>query len=313
MRTLWVTGANGTVGSRLVNDAVQQGNFDRIYAFRHSPLLATEPDPQSSVTWGVLDISDQQAVESAAITAPPTVIINPAAMTNVDACETRRDEAQRANVIGPQNLAQISRTYNAQLLHISTDYVFPGNESYPGPYDEDDSPQPINYYGQTKLDGDTAVINICANSVPYTVIRTALVVGTGHRTNFVNWVGKELLSGKRIRIVRDQYNTPTLADDLSLALLWLAEHDRTGVYHVAGPDRLGRHEWAIAIAQHFNLDVSLIDWVSTAELGQAARRPLQSGLNCTRYGADIQQGAPYLRGIDESLRSINWLAGLQKV
>ncbi len=140
-------------------------------------------------------------------------------------------------------------------------------------------------------------------------MRTALVYGLGPRTNFVSWLIGELRAGRRVKIVRDQWNTPTIADDLAATVLWLATNQRRGTYHVAGPDRVVRHEWALAIARHFDLDESLIDWVTTQELGQPAPRPLQSGLICGRLAADSSaDGAPRPRGIKQGLTEIDWLA-----
>jgi dTDP-4-dehydrorhamnose reductase len=110
--------------------------------------------------------------------------------------------------------------------------------------------------------------------------------------------------------VRDQFNTPTLADDLADVLLWLADRRATGFYHTAGPDLVGRHEWALAIAEQFSLDASLMDWVTTEELAQPASRPRFSGLICDRLAAEIAaapDGAPTLRGVPAGLRDIPWL------
>ncbi len=305
MTTLWITGAGGVVGGKLVEQAAAGGRYDRIRALSHAPapeLAARYPD----VEWAELDLGDRDAVREQARLAPPDVVINPAAMTNVDACESRRDEARRANVDGPRWLAEVCRDRGARLLHVSTDYVFPGDDAQPGPYAEDGAPRAISYYGQTKLDGERAIMAVCGSDAPYTIVRTALVYGVGRRANFVTWLAGELRAGRRVRIVRDQFNTPTIADDLAAVLLWLAAHEGTGVYHAAGADLVGRHEWALAIANHFHLDTSLIDWVSSAELAQPAPRPLRSGLTCARLLAEPD--APRLRGIARGLSEIDWLA-----
>lgn len=310
MRVLWITGAGGVVGAKLVALAAAAGRYDRICAFSHAePAVPSGPAGQHpAVSWGTLDIADCAAVQAAAREAAPDVIVNPAAMTNVDACEMRRDEARRANAEGPRHLAEVAREHGAHLLHVSTDYVFPGDEAQPGPYHEDAPTRPINHYGLTKLQGEEAVQQTCAGQSPYTIVRTALVYGTGGRSNFVTWLAGELSSGRRVRIVRDQFNTPTLADDLAGLLLWLAKQQVTGMYHGAGPDRVGRHEWALAIVEHFGLDASLIDWVTTAELNQPAPRPRWSGLVCERLRADqAERGAPTMRGIGAGLREIDWM------
>lgn len=313
MRTLWVTGANGVVGTLVVRQALEQGRFDRIRAFRHGDNMSAAPSALASAPaaqWAVLDIGDRTAVHAAAEEAPPNVILNPAAMTNVDACEARREEAWRANGEGPRWLAEVATERGAHLLHVSTDYVFPGDEAQPGPYREDAPPRPVNAYGESKLAGERAIEETCAGRVPFLIARTAIVYGLvpGTRSNFVTWLVSELRAGRRVRVVRDQYNTPTPADDLATLLLWLAERGASGIYHAAGPDRLGRHDWALAIAEHFGLDATLIDWVTSAELAQPARRPLASGLTCDRLAADVDRGAPAPRGIAASLREMAWLA-----
>jgi dTDP-4-dehydrorhamnose reductase len=305
MTTLWITGAGGVVGGKLVEQAVAGGRYDRIRALSHAPasdLAARYP----AVEWATLDLGDRDAVREQARLAPPDLVVNPAAMTNVDACESRRDEARRTNVDGPRWLAEVCRDRGARLLHISTDYVFPGDDAQPGPYAEDATPRAISYYGQSKLDGERAIAAVCGGDAPYAIVRTALVYGLGRRANFVTWLAGELRAGRRVRIVRDQFNTPTIADDLAAVLLWLATNERTGVYHAAGPDPVGRHEWALAIANYFGLDTSLIDWVTSAELAQPAPRPLRSGLTCARLLAE--QDAPSLRGIARGLSEIDWLA-----
>lgn len=305
MTTLWITGAGGVVGGKLVEQAAGADRYDRILALSHAPapdLAARYP----AIEWATLDLGDRDAVMAQARLAPPDVVINPAAMTNVDACESRHGDARRANVDGPRALAKVCRDRGAHLLHVSTDYVFPGDDDQPGPYAEDATPRAINYYGQSKLDGERAIQAVCDNATPATIVRTALVYGLGRRSNFVTWLAGELRAGKRPRIVRDQFNTPTIADDLAAVLLWLAEHRRTGIYHAAGPDLVGRHEWALAIANHFALDTRLIDWVTSAELAQPAARPLRSGLTCARLLAE--PAAPRPRGIARGLSDIDWLS-----
>ena len=328
MKTLWITGASGVVGMKLVRQARAGGAFDRICAFTHGEPPSAVSDAGATgdasqrqsgagtdavpLTWARLDIGDRDAVRAAAHDTPPAVILNPAAMTNVDACETRRPEALAANAAGPRYLAEVACATGAHLLHVSTDYVFPGDEQQPGPYREDAAPRAINWYGETKLAGERAVAEVCdraGGATPYTIVRTALVYGRipGGRSNFVTWMAGELRAGRRVRIVTDQRNTPTLADDLAALLLWLAEHARTGIYHAAGPDLVGRDEWALAIARHFALDSTLIDWVTTAQLAQPAPRPRFSGLLCERLAADAREaGAPRPRGIARGLAEEDW-------
>jgi dTDP-4-dehydrorhamnose reductase len=208
-------------------------------------------------------------------------------MTNVDACELDRDAAWAANALGPRHLAEACVKHGAALLHVSTDYVFPGDDRQPGPYAEEAAVRAVNHYGWTKLMGERAVEEVCAGRVRWLCARTALVYGyvPGGRTNFVRWLAGELRAGRHVRIADDQYNTPTLADDLAAALLHLMRRPTEGILHVAGPELVSRVEWARTIATTAQLDASLIDVVSTAELRQVAQRPLHSGLRTARADA----------------------------
>lgn len=299
---LAIVGAGGVLGVKLVERALAESDV-RIYAFTHGATPAIPAAQSDRVVWQWLDIADNAAVAAALSTASPSVVINSAAMTNVDACEARREEALAANGAGPRHLADSCVRLGARLLHVSTDYVFPGDDQQPGPYIEDAPVRPVNYYGWTKLQGELAVAEVCDGRVPWLVARTALVYGyvPGGRTNFITWLAGELRAGRRVKIVHDQINTPTLADDLATALLHLARHDSQGIIHVAGPDLIARDAWARAIAAYYAQDESLIDILSTAELKQPAQRPLRSGLRTTR-SRDLEGVAP--RGITAGLEAL---------
>jgi dTDP-4-dehydrorhamnose reductase len=283
MAALAIVGARGVLGTKLLEQSLAATDA-RIFAFTHDALPASPAAPSHRVVWQQLDIGDAVAVASVFERARPDVVINAAAMTNVDACELDRDASWAANALGPRHLAEACVKHGAELLHVSTDYVFPGDDRQPGPYTEEAQVRAVNHYGWTKLMGERAVAEICAGQVRWLCVRTALVYGyvPGGRTNFVRWLASELRAGRRVRIAADQYNTPTLADDLAAALLHLMRRPTQGILHVAGPDLVSRVEWARAIAAIAGLDASLIDVVSTAELRQGAPRPLRSGLSTVR-------------------------------
>lgn len=284
-----IVGAGGVLGAKLVERALAESDAP-VYAFTHgaTPPIAAAGSPR--VTWASLDLADGPAVLAALTAAHPAAVINSAAMTNVDACENQREQALAANATGPGHLAAACVQLGARLIHVSTDYVFPGDDAQPGPYLEGAAPRPVSYYGWTKLEGERAVERVCAGRVSWSVVRTALVYGhvPGGRTNFVQWLVGELRAGRRVRVVTDQINTPTLADDLAAVLLRLATgapETGEGILHVAGPDLLSRRDWARAIVDHFGLDADLIDLTTTAGLAQRAQRPLKSGLRTTRAAA----------------------------
>lgn len=304
MGTLWITGANGFVGSRLTQEIDKRNQYTTIYAFTHKTLIPSSSS--SRIVPKLLDISNYRAVCEAACVAPPNVVINLAAMANADTCETSRVDAWYINSLGPMYLARICRQYQAFFIHLSTEHVFPGNETQPGPYGESSPPHPVNFYGWTKLEGEKAIAEICGNNTPYTVVRVSPIYDTapGKRSNFVTWLIRVLLAGRRVQVVSDQWSTPILLDDFVQALIWLIEHRRTGIYHIAGPDRIAYHQWAFLIAQRLKLDCNLIDSVKTADLCWIAARPCLGGLLCERLIKDLSHGIQSPRGIGEGLDAL---------
>lgn len=234
------------------------------------------------VETSILDITDRNALKEAILGRLPNVIVNTAALTNVDKCETDRGLAWSLNVTLVEQLARMARIADAHLVHFSTDYVFDGQK---GPYSELDTPHPINYYGKSKLAGE----NVCLGSgIPSTVVRTNVVYGPdGDRPDFVRWVLQSIDAGIPIRVVNDQYSNPTYAEDLAEAVTRIIRRRRTGLYHVGGADYMTRHDFALKIATMFKLDASLISPVPTSELQQAARRPVHGGLVTLKAETDL--------------------------
>lgn len=240
------------------------------------------PYAHDRVETSILDITDRNALKEAILGRLPNVIVNTAALTNVDKCETDRGLAWSLNVTLVEQLARMARIADAHLVHFSTDYVFDGQK---GPYSELDTPHPINYYGKSKLAGE----NVCLGSgIPSTVVRTNVVYGPdGDRPDFVRWVLQSIDAGIPIRVVNDQYSNPTYAEDLAEAVTRIIRRRRTGLYHVGGADYMTRYDFALKIATMFKLDASLISPVSTNELQQAARRPVHGGLVTLKAETDL--------------------------
>jgi len=202
------------------------------------------------------------------------MIVNAAAMTNVDACETQRELAWKVNVVGVENLVEIARRINSLLIHISTDYVFDGKN---GPYKETDRVNPINYYGKTKQAGENVIL---AAGIPAAILRTIVVYGTGIniKNNFALWVINSLREGKNIRCVDDQIANPTHVGDLASGVVKVIERDRPGLYHIGGANAVSRNEFAVKAAEIFGLNPALIQKVKSVELNQIAQRPLVTSL-----------------------------------
>ncbi len=202
----------------------------------------------------------------------PRYIVLTAAMTNVDGCESDRMSALNINALGPRNVATAAGEVGAKLIHVSTDYVFDGEQ---GSYREDDPVSPINYYGESKLAGELFIKEILDD---YVIARTSVLYGWNpSRLNFVTWAVQEMKLGNRINIVNDQYNSPTLSSNL--ADMILAIKDQTGIFHTSGCERINRYDFALKTARAFGLDESLINPITSDRLSWKARRPKDSSLD----------------------------------
>jgi dTDP-4-dehydrorhamnose reductase len=197
-------------------------------------------------------------------------------MTHVDGCEAQPELARRTNARGPGVLADYARSRHLPFVFFSTDYVFDGASGHPGPYAEDAPTRPLSVYGSSKLEGEQRVLDACPEAL---VLRTTVVYGPDPRElNYLYNLMRNLSVGQAMRVPEDQISTPTYNRDLIGAALGLVAAKAAGVWHVAGPELMDRLEFARRVATALQLDASLLRGVSTAELGQAAPRPLASGL-----------------------------------
>ncbi|MBX2957897.1 MAG: dTDP-4-dehydrorhamnose reductase [Cyclobacteriaceae bacterium] len=268
MRIL-ITGANGLLGQKLITLLQPQPNVQLI-ATAQRPLVT----PLVNGEFRLLDISDQKQVDQVIRNTKPEVIINTAAMTNVDRCETEREVCWQANVTAVQYLVEACGNHKIHLIHVSTDFIFDGKE---GPLDESAVPDPVNYYGESKLAAEELIRK---SSISWCILRTVLVYGVStdmSRSNIVLWVKKSLEEGKTINVVNDQWRTPTLAEDLAMGCWLAAQKKAEGIYHVSGKDFLSPFDIALKTAHFFKLDASLIKPTDSTQFKQPARRPLKTG------------------------------------
>lgn len=267
-KRILIIGSNGRLGQSLVQKVMPREKTE---------LMCSSIEDESlieGVDYKKVDITQKHQVKKLVLDFVPDFIINAAAFTNVDKCESERELAWKINVTGVEHLAQYARLVDAHITHVSTDYIFEGKE---GPYSETDPPNPISYYGRTKLAAENALM---ISGAKYAITRTNVLFGPSQfgEPDFVNWVVDSLSSGKKIRIVTDQINNPTFIPDLADGILKIVDLNKDGVYNLAGKELLSRYDFTIKIAEHFNLDTKLIDKIITTELKQPAPRPLQSGL-----------------------------------
>jgi dTDP-4-dehydrorhamnose reductase len=273
MDKLLVTGASGLLGSKIVGLARED--------YEVIPLHNTNSLHPNSLK---LDITNQNQVFNLFNKLKPDAAIHTASETNVDKCETEKKLAWEVNVDGTRNIAEACQTSGAKLLYISTDYVFNGKK---GNYNEEDEPNPINYYGVTKLEGENQVIQHCKN---YAILRTSVLYGWHPwKQNFATWAINELKQNKEITVVEDHYNTPTLADNLAEMAIEAIPKDLQGVYHACGSERIGRYEFARQIARAFDLNQNLIRPIKMEQLtAWIAKRPRDSSLNTDKIRSQLE-------------------------
>jgi dTDP-4-dehydrorhamnose reductase len=264
-----VTGANGLLGQKLVLQLSDKDEISLIATGRGS-----NRNPVGNYQYLSLDVTDLADVESKLLESKPDVIIHTAAMTQVDECESDRDGCWLQNVTAVDYLTSFAKQIDAFFIHLSTDFVFDGAN---GPYKEDDIPNPLSYYAESKLESENIVKE---SGVRWAIARTMLVYGIAHdmsRSNIILWVKKSLEEGKNIKVVNDQWRTPTLAEDLAKGCILLAEKQIEGIFHLSGKDLLTPYEMAIATAEYFQLDKSLIEEVDGSIFTQPAMRPPRTG------------------------------------
>lgn len=241
-----------------------------------------------------LDIKNSDQVTELIEKYCPDVVVHSAALTNVDYCEANHEEAWLTNAKGTENVANACKKTGSKMVYISTAGIFDGKNA---PYGETDRPNPPNYYAQTKLEGELHTLTL----KDYIVARTTVPYGWHPwKLNFVTWVIDNLEKKKPVKIVTDQRNTPTYANDFANALLRLIELDERGIFNVVGSTSIGRFDFAVKIAKTFDLDESFINPVTTEELAQVAPRPSDDSLKIDK----ILKLGIRMSSVDEGLRKM---------
>jgi dTDP-4-dehydrorhamnose reductase len=266
MKRILVCGSNGLLGQRLARLFDGESGYEVLHTSHHRSFM----HEKILVDYTQLDIGVRSDVKSLLSSYRPDIVVNAAAMTNVDACEEHREQAWRVNVTAVEHLSEMCRRIDARLVHVSTDYVFDGTT---GGYSEEDRVHPINYYGKTKLAGENT---IRTSGVAHTIVRSVLVYGVGVnvKNNFALWVINALSERKEIRCVDDQICNPTYVHDLASAIRSIVDRDLTGLFHVCGSETISRYDFALSAAEVFGYDRSLIRRIRSTDIRRPARRPL---------------------------------------
>lgn len=270
---LLIIGSTGLVGSKVASLAGKHG---------FEPYNTQHGRKSQSPDFVELDITDRGATLALVEKVRPSVIINTAAVTNVDYCESHQEEAHRVNVESVKNLAEATRHSGSRLIQLSTDYVFDGRV---GHYEEVDTPNPIQYYGKTKLEAEKIVVNLPSFAIArpsvifgWAPIRIRGESGSSKPMNFAMFVLNKLKRHETVKAIRDQYASPMFADNLAEALLMLARRGQNGIFHTAGRSCLSRYEFAIKLAETFGYSTKQVEPVYASEFKQIAQRPRNSCL-----------------------------------
>ncbi|MCG3167377.1 MAG: dTDP-4-dehydrorhamnose reductase [Bacteroidia bacterium] len=268
--TILVTGSNGLLGQKIVYKLLQRNDVNLIAASKGENRLIEK----NGYTYINLDISKSEDVLAAIEKFQPQVIINTAAMTNVDECETKREECWGANVTAVENFVKAINGSAIHFIHLSTDFVFDGQA---GPYREEDQPNPLSYYALSKYEAEKILQK---SNISWAILRTIIVYGivdNMSRSNVVLWAKGALEKGQSINVVDDQFRSPTLAEDLADACISAADKHAKGIYHVSGKDIMSILELVYRVADFWKLDKSIVKPIKSDTLNQAAKRPPRTG------------------------------------
>ncbi|MDN3604018.1 SDR family oxidoreductase [Belliella kenyensis] len=280
-KKILITGANGLLGQKLVDLISKDENYDLIPSGLGKSRFPTSWQIDN---WVTLDICKEDQVMDTFEKLRPDFVIHTAAMTKVDQCEDHKEKCRELNIHAVQNLVDACSKYKTHLIHLSTDFIFDGQN---GPYHEDDKANPVNFYGWTKLEAENIILK---SSIDAAIVRTVLVYGIANdmsRSNIILWVKDSLEKGKHIQLVNDQVRTPTLAEDLALGCFLIVKHNAKGVYNISGKDVLTPYQMALATADFFQLDKTLILESNSTKFQQKAKRPMKTGFFIDKAVKDL--------------------------
>ena len=267
-KKILITGSNGLLGQKLVL-ALRQN-----HEVMATSIGSCRMKNQSGFTYQSLDITNEKAIRKIVLEFCPDTVINTAAMTNVDACEDDQDNCYEINVQAVKYLADVCAMVRAHLVHISTDFIFDGEN---GPYTEEDQANPLSYYGLSKWNSEQILRK---HTCDWTILRTIIVYGTADnlsRKNIVLWGRGALKKGNPLNIIDDQFRSPTLAEDLAQACILAVEKRAKGIYNASGKDFMTILEMVERMADFYGCDKSIINRISSATLNQKAKRPPKTG------------------------------------
>ncbi|WP_157463197.1 SDR family oxidoreductase [Caldisphaera lagunensis] len=261
---LLITGITSLPGYKTVIEGIEKNH--EIVGIYHEKI------PDLKIKLIKADLTNKMLTQDIIIKEKPDAIIHIAGMGDVDNCEVEKEKCFNSNYLSTLNIVKVSNAFNIHMIYLSTDYVFDGQK---GNYKENETPNPINYYGLTKLLGESSVKTL----TNYAIVRTSTIYGIGiGRSNFAMYLINKLKNGEEIKAVVDQFTSPTNTTLLAKALIEIAEKRLIGVFHVGG-ERLSRYEFAVKLAEKMGFDTDLIRKTYINEMKWKAKRPIDSSLN----------------------------------
>jgi dTDP-4-dehydrorhamnose reductase len=297
-----ITGSNGLLGQKLLHKLRKDSSVQLIATSKGENRVSKK----EGYTYFDLDITNNAAVAQLISIEKPQVVINTAAMTNVDLCEDEKKACDALNVDAVKYLADACAKIDAHLIQISTDFIFDGEN---GSYKEEDKPNPLSYYGLSKLKSEHV---LQAHSVKWTVLRTIIVFGVGEnlsKGNIVLWAKGALEKGDPLNIIDDQFRAPTLAEDLADICILAAKKKAFGIFNASGKDIMSIYEIVERIAKHYGNSIDNLNKISTATLKQKAVRPPRTGFildkSINELGYNPHSFEECLDIIDQQLKTID--------
>lgn len=293
-KSLLILGASGLTGYKVMQIAKSRFETHGTYNVRDSP-------DKSLIK---LDIINEDAMKKLFNDIRPDLVINTTALHNVDYCETHEEEAFNVNARAVGQMATLCNNIGSRFIHISTDFVFDGRKGY---YSETDSPNPLSIYAKSKLEGEMLARSRCSS---YAILRPSVVYGwtpletqgsnssSGKPMNFALWALSRMRNGEELKIVNDQYTSPTLADILAAVAIRVATKEYNELYHVAATSPTNRYEFTVKLATMMGYPADKIKPIESKSFSQAAKRPMNSSLNCEKVQKDLNYK---LLSVDESL------------
>ena len=285
-----ITGASGLLGSAV--SVCFKDYFDVVSTYTSHKLEI------NGCKNAYLDITDAKATLNLIKKIKPKIIVHTASLVGINACEKEKEITCKVNVEGTENIADAARAAKAKIIYISTDYVFDGKK---GMYKENDKPNPINYYGKTKLEGEK-FIDLKSDAVIRTSIYGWNVVK--ERKSFSTWAIDELRNKKQINVFADQFNSMILVNNLAEALKIAVDKDINGVLNIASSERTSKYDFVLKLCSSFGLDKNLVNPIKLKDMDGSELRPVDTSLDVSNAEKQLRIKLPDYRKQLENMKSM---------